>query len=60
LLIEYIEHCIESARKAIEEGSGREGLMKIGIPDKFGCWQMPQMFRRNLEAIYDNSLAADR
>jgi cyclase len=52
-LMEYVEYCLESVSKLIETDPRMEDLTGIRIPDKFKFWNMPHMFRVNLQTIYE-------
>jgi cyclase len=52
LMIEYLEHCNETAHALVETGTANEDRIKeLRIPHKFDHWQMSQFYRTNIKFI---------
>lgn len=58
LLIEYVESCLETARKLVKAGKFDEAAInKVRIPEAFQSWILPQFFRSNLRFLCDRLTA---
>lgn len=52
LLIEYIEHCMETARRLMDSGGLNEDrIQEVKIPEQYQGWQQPQFYRSNLRFL---------
>jgi hypothetical protein len=54
LLIEYIEHCLETAQLLVETGNANEDKIKeLEIAETYRHWQQPQFYRTNIRFLCD-------
>ena len=52
LLIEYVEHCVETARAMVDSGRvSEDGFAGLKIPEAFAHWQMPQFHEANIRSL---------
>jgi cyclase len=52
LMMEYLEHCNETAHTLLETGNANEdGIKELKIPHEFENWQMSQFYRTNIKFI---------
>jgi glyoxylase-like metal-dependent hydrolase (beta-lactamase superfamily II) len=60
ILIEYIEHCIETAQMLVEEGSANEAtITKLKIAEKYQHWQLSQFYPSNIHFLCERLSSAN-
>ncbi len=51
-LIDYVEHCVETARALVDSGSVSEDrFTQLKIAERFADWQMPQFYEANIRSL---------
>lgn len=59
LLIEYIEHCLETARKLVDEGNvSEQRLAELNIAGEFLHWKLPQSYQTNVRFLFERLCGA--
>jgi glyoxylase-like metal-dependent hydrolase (beta-lactamase superfamily II) len=52
LLIDYVEHCVETARALVDSGSiSEDGFAQLKMAERFAHWQMPQFYEANIRSL---------
>jgi len=60
LLIEYIEQCLETARRLVDTGDASEDVIKeLTIPETYRHWQVPQFYRTNISFLCELMSSSD-
>ena len=60
-LIDYLEHCNETASKFLETGVPiEEGLSKLQVADAYRDWMVTQFYHTNIRFIHEKLLAKNK
>jgi len=52
LLIEYVDHCLETAQILVKEGNANpERITELKVPENFKQWRFPQFFQTNIRFL---------
>jgi glyoxylase-like metal-dependent hydrolase (beta-lactamase superfamily II) len=52
LLIEYVEHCLETARMLVEKGNAdKDRITELKITESYQQWQLPQFYQTNISFL---------
>lgn len=56
LLIEYIDHCMETAQMLVARGdTNADKITALGIPDRYQHWQVPQFYSANIRFLCERA-----
>jgi glyoxylase-like metal-dependent hydrolase (beta-lactamase superfamily II) len=56
LLIDYVEHCAETAHALVDSGNvSEDGFAQLKIAQRFAHWQMPQFYEANIRSLCKHS-----
>jgi hypothetical protein len=51
-MIDYVEHCLATARRILESGDTYEGsLGGLKIPERFADWRLPDFYQANMRSL---------